>query len=165
MFEIAFVGFGGYMSTMDDTVDDRLFASRSEVQHSKIECKNVNNSFPLLVFQLFHLHHFIIALSSLLTGHLWAYFYWPACNPVEISKRSPFQVAKEAGPGLLCPFMLAVPPYELSALVACNCQPNCWPLGPRQVWAVVGGVERISQQTAKINGNFLETRSPRCISI
>lgn len=56
MFEIAFVGFCGYMSTMDDTVDDRLFASRSEVQHSKIECKNVNNSFPLLVFQLFHLH-------------------------------------------------------------------------------------------------------------
>lgn len=61
MFETAFVGFCGYMSTMDDTVDDRLFASHSEVQHSKIECKNVNNSFPLLVFHCFP----IISLTSL----------------------------------------------------------------------------------------------------
>ena len=53
MFEIAFVGFCGYMSTMDDTVDDRLFASRSEVQHSKIECKNVTIVFPFLFSNYF----------------------------------------------------------------------------------------------------------------
>ncbi len=51
MCEIAFVGFCGFMLTitMDDTVDDKLFASHSEVQHSKVECKVVFPScFPIL---------------------------------------------------------------------------------------------------------------------